>query len=113
VLAAGADAAARRDACNAVLHELPSSGTAALYRANLAYDLGLGYRGIRAPTTLLEIVTPEEDRTVGRQADAVSALIPGAVIRTIAEPAGHRLTLENRAQALAAIIIEALRPTNG
>lgn len=113
VLAAGADAAARRDARNAVLDELLSSGTAALYRANFAYDLGLGYRGIRAPTMLLEIVTPEEDRTVGRQADAVAALIPGAVIRTIAEPAGHTLTLENRAQDLAAIIIAALLPADG
>ncbi|MGI4811209.1 MAG: alpha/beta fold hydrolase [Janthinobacterium lividum] len=109
LLAAGADAAARRDARNVVLDELLSDGTAALYRANFAYDLGSSYAGIRAPTTVLEIVTPDEDRTVGRQAEAVAALIPGAAIRTIAEPGGHTLTLENRARDLAAIIVEALR----
>lgn len=110
LLAAGADEAVRRDARNAVLDELLSRGTAALYRANFAYDLGAGYTAVRAPTTVLEITTPDEDRTVGRQAEAVAALIPGAAIRTIAEPGGHMLTLENRAQDLAAIIVEALRP---
>jgi len=111
LLAAGADEAARRDARNAILDELLSSGTAALYRANFAYDLGAGYAGIRAATTVLEIVTPDEDRTVGRQAAAVAALISGATIRIIAEPGGHTLTLENRARDLAAIIVDALRPT--
>lgn len=111
-LLAATDKSARRNARNAVLDELLSSGTAALYRANFAYDLGAGYTEIRAPTTVLEITTPDEDRTVGRQAEAVAALIPGAAIRTIAEPGGHTLTLENRAQDLAAIIVEALRPVN-
>lgn len=111
LLAAGADGAARRVVRNATLDEILSTGTAALYQANFAYDLGAGYTGIRAPTTVLEITTPDEDRTVGRQADAVVALIPGsAAIRTIAEPGGHTLTLENRAEDLAAIIVEALRP---
>ncbi len=111
LLASGADEGARRIARNAALDELLSIGTAALYRANFAYDLGAGYAGIRAPTTVLEIVTPEEDRTVGRQAATVAALIQGAAIRTIAEPGGHTLTLENRAQDLAVIIAEALPPS--
>jgi pimeloyl-ACP methyl ester carboxylesterase len=110
LLAAGGAAPQRRIAVNMALDELLSDGTAALYRANFAYDLGAGYTAIRAPTTVLEIVTPDEDRTVGRQAEAVAALIPGAIIRTIAEPGGHTLTLENRAPDLAAIIVAALRP---
>ena len=110
LLAAGADEAARRHARNAVLDEILSTGTAALYQANFAYDLSAGYTAIRAPTTVLEITTPDEDRTVGRQAEAVATLIPGAETRTIAEPGGHTLTLENRASDLASIIIEALRP---
>ena len=41
----------------------------------------------------------------------VAALIPGrAALRTIAEPRGHTLTLENRAPDLAAILLAALRP---
>lgn len=111
LLASGADEAARRIARNAALDELLSSGTAELYRANFAYDLGAGYADIRAPTTVLEIVTPEEDRTVGRQAAAVATLIQDAAIRVIVEPGGHTLTLENRAQDLAAIIVEALLPS--
>lgn len=110
LLAAGAAASAQRIARNMALDELLSGGTAALYRANFAYDLGAGYTAIRAPTTVLEIVTPDEDRTVGRQAEAVAALIPGATIQTIAEPGGHTLTLENRAPDLAAIITAALNP---
>lgn len=110
LVGAGASADARRIARNAALDEMLSEGTTELYRANFAYDLGAGFAAIRAPVTVLEIVTPEEDRTLGRQGEVVAGLIPGALIRTIAEPGGHTLTLENRAQDLAAIIVEALRP---
>ena len=92
------------------LDELQSEGTAALYRANFAYDLGAGFLGIQAPTLILEITTPAEDRTIGRQGEAVQRLIPGAALRTIAEPTGHTLTLENRADDLAAIIAAFLLP---
>ena len=110
LLATGGGVPARRIVRNMALDELLSTGTAPLYQANFAYDLGAGYTSIQVPTTVLEIVTPDEDRTVGRQADAVAALIPGAVVRTIAEPGGHTLTLENRAPDLAAIILAALEP---
>ena len=53
---------------------------------------------------MLEVATPEEDRTIGRQGPAVQRLIPGAVLETIHEPEGHTLTLENRADDLARII---------
>lgn len=112
LLASGGAEDARRVVRNMALDELLSAGTATLYQANFAYDLGAGFRAIRAPTTVLEIVTPGEDRTVGRQAEAVAALIPGgAALRTITEPGGHTLTLENRAADLAAILLDTLRPS--
>ena len=86
------------------LDSLQSGGTAELYRANFAYDVGRGFTGITAPTLVLEIATPAEDRTIGRQGPAVQRLIEGAELQTIHEPAGHTLTLENRAPDLAAIL---------
>ena len=110
LVTAGATAEARDAARNLMLDELQSEGTADLYRANFAYDLGLGFTAITAPTLVLEIATPAEDQTIGRQGPAVQRLIPGATLRTILEPRGHTLTLENRARDLADILIETLRP---
>lgn len=109
LVAGGGAAEDQQIARNDVLDELQSDGTAELYRANFAYDLGAGFAAIRVPTLVLEIATPDEDRTIGRQGPAVQALIPGATLRTIHEPRGHTLTLENRAQDLAAILVETLR----
>lgn len=112
LVAAGATAEGRAFARLLALDELQSGGTADLYRANFAYDLGRGFTEITVPTTILEIATPEEDRTVGRQGPAVQRLIPGAGLHTITEPRGHTLTLENRARDLADILAEVLRPTS-
>lgn len=86
------------------MDELQSGGTAELYRANFAYDLGAGFTRITVPTLLLEITTPSEDKTIGRQGEIVQRMIPGAALQTITEPAGHTLTLENRARDLADIL---------
>jgi pimeloyl-ACP methyl ester carboxylesterase len=110
LVAGGAAPQAREAARLLALDELQSPGTAGLYAANFGYDLGAEYRLIRAPTLVLEIATPEEDRTIGRQGPAVQALIPGAALETMHEPEGHTLTLENRAADLAAIIRRWLRP---
>ncbi len=105
LVAEGASPAMRDAARLLALDELQCGGTAGLYRANFAYDLGAEYRLIRAPTLVLEIATPEEDRTIGRQGPAVQALIPGAALDTLHEPEGHTLTLENRAADLRDIIL--------
>ncbi len=111
LLASGATAEDQRIARNMALDELLSVGTAELYRANFAYDLRAGLTAIRVPTTVLEIATPDEDRTIGRQGEAVLRLIPGgATLHTLHEPRGHTLTLENRARDVADILIAALRP---
>ncbi|MDQ2804711.1 MAG: alpha/beta hydrolase [Pseudomonadota bacterium] len=110
LIATGATAEGRVHARNLALDELQSGGTANLYRANFAYDLGRGFTDIAAPTLILEIATPEEDRTIGRQGPAVQRLIPGATLQTMTEPRGHTLTLENRARDLADILVAVLRP---
>ncbi len=110
-LVAGGAAAEDREAARLLaLDELQSSGTAALYAANFAYDLGRDFSRVRVPTLVLEVATPEEDRTIGRQGPAVQRLVPGAALETIHEPAGHTLTLENRAEDLRAILLRWLRP---
>jgi pimeloyl-ACP methyl ester carboxylesterase len=104
LVAAGAPSDAREAARLLALDELQSAGTAALYGANFRYDLGADYPRITQPTLVIEVATPEEDRTIGRQGPTVQALIPGAALETIHEPAGFTLTLENRAADLAGLI---------
>ena len=108
-MAGGATGADRDAARLLALDELQAEGTAALYAANFAYDLGRDYARIAAPTLVLEVATPEEDRTIGRQGPAVQRLIPSAALETLQEPEDHTLTLENRAQDLAAILLRWLR----
>jgi len=91
-----------------VLDEIEASGTAALYAANFAYDLGRDLARIAVPTLVLEVATPAEDRAIGRQGPAVQSLVRGSSLRTLEEPRGHTLTLENRAHDLAEILIEFL-----
>ncbi len=56
------------------------------------------------PSLLIEVATPYENATIGRQAAAVRALVPHARVATNEEPAGETLTLEHRAGDLAALI---------
>jgi hypothetical protein len=79
------------------------------WEAGAAHDTATRAHRIAAPTLVLEVATPEEDRTVGRQGPEVPRLIPGAALETLQEPEGHTLTLENRAQDLAAILLRWLR----
>lgn len=89
-----------------VLDELTSyESTAALYRVNFAYDLESDLRRVRARTLVLEIATPDETRHLGPQGEKVCALIPGAKLGTI-QADGFRLTLEDKAEELAAVLGE-------
>lgn len=85
---------------------LSADSTTGLYELNFRYDLKGGMEKVRAPTLVLEIATPDEDRDYGRQADAVCKLIDGAVSATIHEPGGHTHTLERRARDVARILTE-------
>jgi pimeloyl-ACP methyl ester carboxylesterase len=109
-LIGGFSVAERGFAVELILDELEASGTASLYAANFAYDLGRDLARITNPTLVLEVATPAEDRAIGRQGPAVQSLIPGSQLRTIEEARGHTLTLENRAHDLADILVEFLRP---
>jgi pimeloyl-ACP methyl ester carboxylesterase len=89
-----------------VLDELTSfEGTPALYRANFAYDLEADLKKIRARTLVLEIATPDETRHLGPQGQKVCALVPGSKLATI-QADGFRLTLEDKAEELAAVLGE-------
>jgi pimeloyl-ACP methyl ester carboxylesterase len=105
LIGGGFPAAERAFARELVLDEIEAVGTAGLYAANFAYDLGHDLARISVPTLVLEVATPAEDRAIGRQGPSVQALIPGSQLRTLEEPRGHTLTLENRAQDLAEILL--------
>jgi pimeloyl-ACP methyl ester carboxylesterase len=100
--------AERAFALDLVLDELQSSGMPGLYAANFAYDLARDLARITAATLIIEVATPAEDRAIGRQGPAVQELVPGAALRTLEEPRGHTLTLENRASDLAGLVLEFL-----
>lgn len=77
--------------------------TSALYGINFAYDLASDLARIQAPTLVLEIATPDENRKLGPQGPKVCALVAGSSLHTM-QADGFRLTLEDRAEELAAIL---------
>lgn len=105
VLSEAARARARAEALDAIESE---TGAARLYAANTAYDLGAGYCRIGVETMVLEIVTPDEDAMIGRQGQAVAALIPGAISEEISAPIGDGVTLEGHAPELAGKLLSFL-----
>ena len=93
------------DILDHVIDEAEARGTAALYLANFAYDLGRDFRAIRVPTLVLEIATPFETARVGLQGPEVAAMIPDATLATFAVPdRDEPLTLEDEADELARVI---------
>jgi pimeloyl-ACP methyl ester carboxylesterase len=76
----------------------------AFYRAAFEHDLGADLRAIRAPTLVLEIATPKEDREVGRQGPALLATIPDAMLLTLEHEDVYAVTLEDRPEEIAAIL---------
>ncbi|WP_116083588.1 alpha/beta fold hydrolase [Tropicimonas sp. IMCC34011] len=96
---------ARRQALDAIDG---AEGSARLYAANTAYDLGQGYTRIPVETLLIEIVTDEEDEMIGRQGAPVCALIPNARLAEISAPNGDGVTLEWQAQDLVGCLEEFL-----
>lgn len=83
-------------------------GKPRLYAENLAYDLGADLARIRAPTLLIEIATPAEDREVGRQAGAVQALVPRCNTIVLEAADGFALTLEDRVDQVAGALTKFL-----
>jgi pimeloyl-ACP methyl ester carboxylesterase len=59
---------------------LARDSTVASYRANFAFDLAANARLVRAPATVIEITTPEEDLTIGRQGVALASLMGATAI---------------------------------
>jgi pimeloyl-ACP methyl ester carboxylesterase len=100
-----ADPAQRAQAALQAADEIECSDSMpGLYRANFAFDLRAAYASITVPTLVLEIATPSEDRLIGRQGEAVLAVIRGAQLATIEEPDYHGITLEHRSEDVARIL---------
>ena len=74
------------------------------YRAAFAYDMKGDLARIKAPTLILELTTPREDREVGCQGDALLRLIPNATLETLESPDVYAVTLEDRAAEVAGIL---------
>jgi len=99
------DRDARADCLVKVIDELQSAeGIRNFYRANRAYDLERDLHRITAPTLILEIATPHEDHEVGRQGQALLAIIPGSSLVTFEEDDCHGITLEDKPDQLAATL---------
>lgn len=82
-------------------------GIPALYETNFAYDFHADLQRIAAPTLVLEVETPDENRKLGPQAGRVCALIRHSASRSL-QADGFRLTLEDQADELAALLLEFL-----
>jgi pimeloyl-ACP methyl ester carboxylesterase len=76
----------------------------AFYRAAFAYDLRADLARIAAPTLILEIATPREDREVGRQGEALLATIPNSTLLTLEHEDVYAVTLEDRVPEVAQIL---------
>jgi pimeloyl-ACP methyl ester carboxylesterase len=85
----------------------------ALYRANFAYDFDHDLRRIDTPTLIIEITSPSEDRTIGRQGDQLRQIMKRATVAVLEEPDRHGNTLEHRAVDLAHLVRTFLKAPPG
>jgi hypothetical protein len=86
------------------LHDPASS--AALYRANFAYDLAQQAALVPVRTLIVEIATPEEDRTIGRQGESLAKRMRNAEVAVVEAPQAHSVTLERQAEQLARVLLD-------
>lgn len=100
-----ADPSARAGALLRVTDELlAAQGIPQLYRAIRSYDMERDLRRINVPTLILEIATPHEDQTIGRQGPELLAMISGSSLVTLEEEDGHGITLEDKGKQVANIL---------
>lgn len=76
----------------------------ALYRVNFEYDLEHDLRALEAPTLVIEIASPSEDASVGRQDSHLTQIMKNAKVAVLDEPDWHGNTMERRAADLAALV---------
>lgn len=80
------------------------TATRRLYEANFAYDLDRDLRRLQCPTLVVEIATPAEDASLGRQGAALLKVIPQSSLATFQAADGLGHTLDDRAGDLARTI---------
>ena len=76
----------------------------AFYRAVFDYDLGAALAEIAVPTMILEIATPTEDRTIGRQGDELLRTIPGSRLTHVEASDDAPVGLDDRGDEVAHIV---------
>jgi pimeloyl-ACP methyl ester carboxylesterase len=81
------------------------AATPAVYAANFAFDLQEAYRALRCRTLILEITTPLEDRVIGRQGETVQRMIADSSLARIHDQRDGIVTMEDRPQDLADVIL--------
>lgn len=87
---------------------LARNSAVASYRANFAFDLAAHARRVKAPATIIEITTPEEDASIGRQGAALAALMADARSIEVAQTDPTGLMLYVGVERLVALIDSAL-----
>ncbi|MGE0734260.1 MAG: alpha/beta fold hydrolase [Alphaproteobacteria bacterium] len=109
LLRAGVVSAATADVRAQIVDMLQSyDGARRMYEANFAYDLEADLRRLSCRTLIVEIATPAEDDGIGRQGPALLQIVPRSKLVTFEEPDGLGLTLDNRAEELAAVLFDFL-----
>ena len=78
--------------------------TRRLYEANFAYDLERDLRRLSCRTLIVEIATPAEDASVGRQGASLLGIVPNSHLVTFEASDGVGHTLDDRADELAGAI---------
>jgi pimeloyl-ACP methyl ester carboxylesterase len=81
-----------------------------LFRAILAYDLEHDLRTLTAPTLVIEIASPSEDASAGRQGEILKKIMKNATVAVLEEPNRTGNSMEHRAADLARLVRDFLKP---
>jgi pimeloyl-ACP methyl ester carboxylesterase len=79
-----------------------------LYEANLNYAFEKDLASVRVPTLILEMVTPEEEKLIGRQGPCLQAILPDSRWVALEEADLLRHTFEHRALEIGDILLDFL-----
>ena len=81
-------------------------GNEAVYHANFNFDLAAALTRVTAKTLVLEVVSEEEDREIGRQGEALAAYLPDGLALAVQQTEATGLALYVGTQVVADIILD-------
>lgn len=82
------------------------SAKAPLYAANLAYEFEHDLASLRVPTLILEVVTPGEEKLIGRQGPKLQEIIKDSSWVALDEPDIKRPTFQHRANDIGRVLMD-------